>query len=165
MLTRTACLLLTFSKNGLFVFATLWLLSGCAVLDLSNPESPTVRLESVKPKQIGGAVQQLELGLIIENPNRFDLRISGVDFTALINGEKFASGSSDQGVNVPGLGEALIQVQVALGISQLFSQAAKLLSSPNDGPLIYGVTGTVDLENWPASIPFRVDGEYASPLQ
>lgn len=165
MLISTARALTKIRKLCLVVATTAGLLSGCAALDLANPKSPTVRLDRVTPKQLGGTLQQLELGLIIENPNRFDLRISGVDFTALVNGERFASGSSNQGVNVPGLGEALMEVQVTLGLSQLFSQASKLLTSPNEGPLVYGVQGTVDLENWPRAIPFNVDGEYTSPLQ
>jgi len=165
MPSRTAHALLGVSKPVIFLVAIAWLVNGCAVLDLANPQSPTVRLESIKPKQLGGRLQQLELGLIVENPNRFDLQISGLDFTALINGEKFASGSSDQSVNVPGLGEALLQVEVVLGLTELFSQASKLLSSPNEGPLVYGVTGSVDLENWPSAIPFNVTGEYTSPLQ
>ena len=165
MRTGTVNLFQVFSKQCLVLIVAMGILSGCAVLDLSNPKSPTVRLASVKPKQLGGALTQLELGLIIENPNRFDLQISGVDFTALVNGEKFASGSSNQGVNVPGMGEALLEVQLVLGITELFSQATKLITAPEEGPLVYGVTGTVDLENWPSAIPFNVDGEYASPLQ
>lgn len=165
MLISTAGAFSKIRKMCLILAATAGLLSGCVALDLVNAEPPTVRLDQVSPKQIGGAVQQLELGLIIENPNRFDLRISGVDFTALVNGERFASGSSNQSVIVPSLSEALMEVQVALGFSQLFSQAAKLLAAPNNGPIVYGVQGTVELENWPTAIPFNVEGEYASPFQ
>ncbi len=165
MLSSTVRALQASRRICLMMVIATGFLSGCAALDLANPKSPTIKLERVTPKQLGGTLQQLELGLLIQNPNRFDLQISGVDFTALVNGERFASGSSNQGVNVPGLGEALLEVQVVLGLTELFSQASKLLTSPSEGPLVYGVTGTVDLENWPSSIPFNVDGEYASPLQ
>lgn len=165
MLTSTARALHITSRIGLLVMLAAGFLSGCALLDLTNPTPPTIKLERITPKELGGTLQQLELTLLIENPNRFDLQLSGVDFTALVNGERFASGSSDQYVNVPGLGEASIDLQVALGLTQLLSQASKLFTAPNEGPLSYGVTGTVDLENWPTSIPFSVDGEYANPLQ
>lgn len=165
MLTRTTRALFSIYRPAIILIAITWLVSGCAVFDLANPKAPTVRLNSIKPKQLGGALQKLELGLIIENPNRFDLQISGLDFTALINGEKFASGSSNGGAHVPGMGEAFLEVQVALGLSQLFSQASKLLSAADEGPLVYGVTGTVDLENWPSPIPFNVEREFISPLQ
>ena len=75
MPSRTAHALLGVSKPVIFLVAIAWLVNGCAVLDLANPQSPTVRLESIKPKQLGGRLQQLELGLIVENPNRFDLQL------------------------------------------------------------------------------------------
>lgn len=140
-------------------------LSSCAVLDMGNPQSPSIKIERVIPKQIGSTVQKLEIELLIQNPNRFDLQIQGLDFTAFVNGERFAKGQSEQFTIVPALGEALLEIQVAVGLADLFSQAAKLISEPETAPLVYGVTGTVTLENWPSAIPFNVDGEYASPLQ
>lgn len=140
-------------------------MSGCAVLDMGNPQSPTIEIERVAPQQIGSTLQKLEIELLIQNPNRFDLQIQGLDFTAFVNGERFAKGKSDQFTTVPALGEALLEVQVAVGLADLLSQAAKLISEPEQAPLVYGVTGTVTLENWPSAIPFNVDGEYASPLQ
>lgn len=152
------------SLQALFITANL-LLSGCALFDLTNPKSPIIKLESVVPKSIGSTVQKLQIGLSIQNPNRFDLHIQEVNFTALVNGEKFAKGNSNQTVLIPGLGEALLDVQVELGILDLLSQASKLLTDPDQSPLQYGVKGTVALENWPTDIPFNVTREISSPLQ
>ena len=141
------------------------LLSGCALLDLTNPKSPTVKLDSVVPRSIGSTVQRLQIGLLVQNPNRFDLLIQTINFTALVNGEKFAKGNSDQFVKIPALGESLLDVEVELGLADLFSQAAKLFAAPEQGPIQYGITGTVTLENWPTAIPFNVSREISNPLQ
>jgi len=122
------------------------LLSSCALVDLTNPKAPTVTLDSVVPQSIGSTVQRLQIGLLVENPNRFDLLIQEINFT-------------------PGLGEALLDVQVELGLADLLSQASKLFTSPEQGPLNYGITGTVSLENWPTDIPFNVNRTIDSPLQ
>ncbi len=148
----------------LFAFSLLSI-SGCAVMDLSNPKSPSIRVENVKPQKIGNTLQRLEIELLVQNPNRFDLQIQGLNFTAFVNGERFAKGDTDQFVNVPALGEALMEVQVVLGLSDLLSQAARVFSEPDSAPLKYGISGTVNLENWPSAIPFNVDGEYSNPLQ
>ena len=144
---------------------TIFLLSSCAALDLTNPKAPTVELDSVEPQTIGSSVQRLQIGLLVKNPNRFDLHIQAINFTALVNGEKFAKGDSIRTVKIPALGEALLDVQVALGLAGLLSQASKLFTDPEQGPLRYGVTGTVTLENWPIDIPFNVNREISSPLQ
>ena len=68
-------------------------------------------------------------------------------------------------MKIPALGEALLDVQVALGLAGLLSQASKLFTDPEQGPLRYGVSGTVTLENWPIDIPFNVNREISSPLQ
>jgi len=138
-------------------------LTSCAALDFADPEAPTIKIEGVKAKKLGGAIQQLELALLIQNPNRFDLQIQGLNFTTFVNKEKLAKGSSDQPVIVPGLGEALLEVQVLLGITELLSQASKLITD-SDTPLEYSIGGTVNLENWPSAIPFNIGGEYVSPL-
>jgi len=164
----------TAAQNATPVIATMFrtlilsisfLLNGCVLLDLSNAEAPTITLDNVVPQSIGSTVQRLQLGLLVQNPNRFDLLIQEINFTALVNGEKFASGNSDNSVKIPGLGEALLDVQVELGLADLLSQASKLFTAPDQGPLQYGVTGTVSLENWPTAIPFNVTREISSPLQ
>jgi len=146
----------------LVVFA-LFQLNACAVVDFADPKSPSVKINNVKPKKIGSSLQRLEIELLIQNPNRFDLQIQGMNFTALVNGEKLAKGNSEQQVTVPGLGEALLEVQVVLGIEELFSQASKVLTQEEEA-LNYSIGGTVMLENWPSAIPFNVDGEYVNPL-
>jgi len=145
------------------LFSTL-VSTACAVLDYADPKSPTIKVERIRPTSFFGSAQRLEIELLIENPNRFDLPIQSVDFTAFVNREKLAKGASDQFVNVPALGQARIEVQVVLGLEELFSQATRVLTEP-DSSVNYSVDGTVSLENWPSAIPFNVDGEYENPLK
>jgi len=157
---------LTGTAQRLFFLTLVFLvfqLNACAIADFADPKSPSVKINNVKPKKIGSSLQRLEIELLIQNPNRFDLQIQGMNFTALVNGKKLAKGNSEQQVTVPGLGEALLEVQVVLGIEELFSQAAKVLTEEEEA-LNYSIGGTVTLENWPSAIPFNVDGEYANPL-
>jgi len=155
------------TAKGLYTLLTVasLSLSGCAFVDLANPKSPIIKLESVSPKSIGSAVQSLQIGLSVENPNRFDLNIQEINFTALVSGEKFARGNSNQAVKIPALGEALLDVEVELGLTDLLSQASKWFTSSEKGPIQYGITGAVTLENWPNDIPFNVSREISSPLQ
>lgn len=148
-----------------FILLTALTSTGCAVLDLTNPKAPEISINAVRPQSIGGTLQRLEIELLVKNPNRFALQVQGLDFTAFVNGEKLAKGDSDKAVTVPAVGEALLDVQVVLGLAELLSQARKLFTQSKQGPLHYGVSGTVDLENWPSPIPFDVEGEYSNPLQ
>ena len=56
MLSRAAQI----TTKGLItlLLMTIFLLSSCAALDLTNPKAPTVELDSVEPQTIGSSVQR-----------------------------------------------------------------------------------------------------------
>ncbi len=139
--------------------------SGCALMDLTNPKAPEISIKSIRPQEIGGTLQRMQVELLVKNPNRFSIYLQGLDFTAFVNDERLAKGGSDQAMTIPAVGESLVNVQLTLGLVDMLSQASKLFLQPEARPLLYRISGTVNLEGWPAPIPFNTNGEYNNPLQ
>jgi len=143
----------------------LWLtLNACAAIPGSKPESPTVRIASVRPLNLSLTEQKLGFKLRVENPNNFDLPLEALNFTASFAGEDIAEGSSDEKITIPAKGEAIVDVAVTAGINKMLNRFRSMIDSKTL-QLDYGVTGTVKLANWPRRIPFNVDGELDAPTE
>lgn len=132
------------------------LLSSCSALTV-RPQEPTVTVSAVRPISIGFARQELGLTLLIENPNAFALPVRSLDFVALLGDEPLAEGASDTPVVVPANGEAELEVSIVLGLADTLGRIGQRLGRGNVD-LGYRVTGSVKLDNWPARLPFDVDG-------
>lgn len=138
-------------------------LVACSSLPLAKPQAPNVTVAGVRPTNFSLTSQTIELTLRVENPNGFDLPMQSLTFDARFAGEHFAQGNSSDEVVIPANGEALVDVDVEIGLSKLASQLSSMLDS-NNVELNYDVTGLVKLAIWPKAIPFNVEGEIDDPL-
>ena len=132
------------------------LLAGCSALSV-KPQEPTVTVSAVRPISVGFARQELELTLLIENPNAFELPVRSLAFVALLGDEPLAEGGSDTPVVVPANGEARLEVSIVLGLADTLSRLGQQLGR-GQIEMNYRVTGSVKLDNWPTRLPFDVDG-------
>ena len=148
-------------RLGIFLLFML-LLSSCSSLPLKKPQAPSVSVASVRPLNLSLTRQRLEFSLNVKNPNPYNLPLEGLDFVATFAGEKLATGESNDKVTLPANGEAIVKVEVKAALGTLVSRFQSMLNS-GDINLQYGVTGNVKLANWPARIPFNVDGELEAP--
>ncbi len=148
----------------LIACATSTLLSACSSIPLSKPQAPTVSVTAVKPLNFDLTSQELVFTLLVKNPNSFDLPMESMTFNANFAGEHLAQGSSVKRVTIPAKGDATLDVTVTAGISNLFNQLGAVLNQQSNA-LDYDVKGVVKLANWPAAIPFNVEGELADPIK
>lgn len=155
-----------FSIKAMLVVSLL-LLTACASLEQAKPVAPKVSIASVRPMNLSLTGQKLNFTLRVQNPNAFDLPMESLEFVASLAGETVAKGLSDKAITIPAKKDAMIDVVVVAGLSQMlqrFKTIASSLGSDDGINLDYGIKGTVKLANWPGKIPFDVTGDLADKV-
>ncbi len=131
------------------------LISGCASLTKSWI-APEVALAGLRIKELSLVRQVFVVTLTVRNPNDRTLPIKALTYRITLEGNELAQGSSQLDRQIPPLGTALADVEVAgslLGITrQLPALALK------DRPLDWTVSGTASLANGLLPLPFRWSG-------
>jgi LEA14-like dessication related protein len=150
------------SRYLLLILIQSLLLWGCASIPASRPLAPKVSIESVKAVKLSLKSQELAFQLKVSNPNDYDLPLQSLSFIAAVDATEVARGMSNERVNIPANDEAMLEVRVSTSINKLLG---RLLLSTNsqDKNIVYDVKGFVKLSNWPARIPFNVDGSVVNP--
>jgi len=134
--------------------AVIAMIGGCAIHE--NPIPPEVRMVDLRPAGGGLLEQVFQIDLRVANPNDFDLDIDGVRADLEVNGQRFASGLSNQAVTVPRLGSAILSVEASTGVIDL---ARQLFGLAETGNLEYRLTGTAYLGGFgQSSVPFEQTG-------
>lgn len=132
-------------------------LSGCTYLP-SGTEPPRVHLVGLQLTQVDVFEQRYRLRLRIQNPNDFALNIRGLDFRVDVNGERFAEGVSSQALEVPGFGEAVMEVEVSSSLWSLARQLRDRGTAPEG--IAYRLHGRVALEGVALPVGFESSGEF-----
>ena len=138
------------------------LLSACTTMLTSRPLAPRVAVDSVKAEKIGLTRQHLLFRLAVSNPNNFDLPLQAINFIAAVDGVELAQGLSTERVTIPANGKAMLEVHVSTSVNKLLGRLL-LAANQNRKNVAYDVRGFVKLSNWPARIPFNVDGALQNP--
>jgi len=133
------------------------LLVGCAAIQ-PQVDPPRVALADLRILDITLFEQRYLLRLRIQNPNPFDLPITGMDFTLHINEREFGSGVSRQAVTVPAYGEEVVDVKVISNLARVFQQLHDW-DEGRGGRLSYRLSGGLSLANRIGKIPFEYRGE------
>ncbi len=139
-----------------------FLLAACSSLPLKKPKPPIVSVVSVLPLNLSFTKQKLAFTLKVKNPNPYDVPLQSIEFIASFADQEMASGESHKEVSLPANGEALVEVDVTIGIDKFLSRIQSMMSSKKYN-LNYVVEGKVKLANWPVLIPFDVVGEVEPP--
>ncbi len=139
------------------VFALVWGLLSCAGLP-PRTEPPRVALIGLSLVSVELMEQRYQVRLRVKNPNAFELPIRGVDFRLDINGQAFADGVSNQSVNVPSYGEAVIELDVSSNLFQVFRQMQSLEQSRSPA-FDYRISGNVATGVYGQQLPFDSSGE------
>ena len=93
-------------RARLGVTAALLALAGCATLGTGEPIE--VQLVSLTPLPSTAFEHRLRVDLRLRNPNNRSYEIEGVRFLLDVNGERLASGLSNDRATLPRLGEVVI---------------------------------------------------------
>lgn len=139
------------------------LLSACTTMLTSRPLAPRVAVDSVRAEKISLTRQNLLFRLAVSNPNSFDLPLQTLNFIAAVDGVELAQGLSSERVTIPANGKAMLEVHVSTSINKLLGQLL-LATNQSRKDIAYDVRGFVKLSNWPARIPFNVDGSLENPV-
>ena len=140
------------------VFVILLLLSACAGLG-KRLEPPRVTLSNIVVQKVTVFETTIEVKLRIFNVNDIPIEIKGTECDLELMGNHFATGVSNQKVNIPSYESATIPVVV---YSSVVSMIKSLLSLQNTEKLKYKLTGRIRIEGGallPSAIPFKSDGE------
>jgi len=104
------------SRSSIYLYgllaAVLISLTACSTIPTSKPESPTVKLLSVKPVKLGLKSQDLAFELEVTNPNAYALPLQALSFIAAIEGKEIARGFTGDRVTLPANGNAVIEILV-----------------------------------------------------
>lgn len=117
-------------------------LGGC--VSPQKVEAPSIALQDVKILNAEGLTQHLQVELLVSNPNDFDIPLTGLKFGMQMNGLDFADGLSNQRIDIPRLGRAVVPVEVTVSVLAIMRQIQAV--QKRDG-LDYRVSGTVYLDH------------------
>mgnify|MGYP000653871636 CR=1 FL=1 len=134
------------------------LLSGCSALKYQTAEAPRVSLASLGIQELGLVEQRFDVGLRLRNPNDFALPIAGVEYQVELEGESFASGMTNDRIELPAMGEQVISLGVTTSLISNLQRLRRWQSAPPDS-LPYTVSGRVKLAGVPIRLPFDYSGK------
>ncbi len=132
-------------------------LAGCAGVYRSL-EPPRVTLADLQPLEMKLFEQRYALQLRVQNPNPYDLPITGMDFKLRLNDADFASGVSRTDVTVPAYGEKLVDVEVTSTLVSLMRQLRDMGKADRQS-FSYGITGHIRVAGRLITVPFAYRGE------
>ena len=123
----------------------LLLTAGC--LGLPNPltrvDAPSFLLLDVRPIPGGNLEQRLELDLLVQNRNNFDMVLDGLRLELEINDQQVARAVSNQAVSLGRLAETRVTVQASITLLDVARSLLTLGRRERNGALTYRVAGDV----------------------
>jgi len=117
-------------------------LGGCVATQ--KVEAPSIVLQDVKILKAEGLTQRLQVDLLVSNPNDFDIPLTGLKFDMQMNGLDFADGLSNQRIDIPRLGRAVVPVDVTVSVLAIMKQIQAIQKKD---VLDYRVAGTAYLDH------------------
>ncbi|MEA3437976.1 MAG: LEA type 2 family protein [Thermodesulfobacteriota bacterium] len=100
-----------FKWTGLiFLFGIGLLVAGCAGMG-KKADPPKVNIVNINVSEFRALETSFNIELRLINPNDFPLKIRGIQFDMKAQGKEFATGVSNQSVDVPALGSEIVQVE------------------------------------------------------
>ena len=137
-------------------------LAGACTRTPVSMEPPQVTLAGISLVGLDLLEQRYEIRLRVQNPNRFDFVIEGMQYQVEINDKMFARGLSNHKVSVPHNDMRTISVEAVSTLNDVLRQ---LQVEERSGPevLRYRVSGTLTLRHHESEVPFDHRGEIRLP--
>lgn len=145
--------------KALLVLLVASLLAGCSLLRYRSAESPRVSVTDVQLAGFSIFEQKFDVGLRIQNPNNFDLPITGMDFNLLIEDSAVANGVSNARVTVPAYGEQAFTVSITGNFLSTLTQMQRWRQSSRSS-LDYRLKGRLQMADVAVKIPFEQTGSF-----
>jgi len=142
--------------RGLLAGIAITLVAACAGV-APRPEPPSVTLSGLALEEFGLVEQRYRLRLRIQNPNAFELPISGVAFSLDLNGVEFAHGTSSKIQPIPAFGERLVDIPVTGSLMGILRQL-QILGGGGLERITYRLAGKIVLTRHAIEMPFDYSG-------
>jgi LEA14-like dessication related protein len=133
-----SALFLRHARHGLLAVAAV-LAAGCALPGFAI-DPPSFTLVDMRPLAGGAFEQRLELDLLVQNPNNFDVAIDGMRLQLDLNGQRLGRAVSNEPLTVARLDEARVTVQASI---TLWDVARQLLALEGRKSVDYRLSGDV----------------------
>lgn len=124
----------------------------CSLLQLAIRQ-PEVKLERVRVTDPGLKQATLMFDLSVMNPNSETLKIDGIDYKLVLNGQAFAEGLFDQQTQLPGESTTEVSLPIRVEYSRVFDSLMSALQKPESE---YQMEGSARLGIF--TIPFSKKG-------
>ena len=142
------------------------LMAGCAGMG-KKAEPPKVNIADIRVSEFRSLETDFNIALRLINPNDFPLKIRGLQFDMNIQGKEFATGVSNQSVDVPALGSAIVEVDAYASVLKMAASVWSLINGKDQQgglakALKYDLSGKLlvaDPGFAKRSIPFESKGE------
>lgn len=136
-------------------------LSACGGTSISDAEIPDISLAGLSFAQPGLFEQELTVNLRLKNPNEFDIPVDTLSFALDVNGSRFASGLTRRDFTLPGLGETVVPITIAVPTSDLIERVVAIGTGRR---LDYILSGQADIGSWFSTpLQFSRQGKLALP--
>ena len=129
-----------------------------------NAKAPKVSVAEVNVKQLGLFEQIFDVGLRVNNPNDFDLKIEGLEFKLDIRGREFATGIAHTHTRIPAFSNAVVHVDTTTQSNKLLDQMSTLPEILKDG-VPYRIHGRIKIDRISGWLPFDRSGIYGRDAQ
>jgi len=115
---------------------------------LPLPKVPAVKFQNLKLDKLSLTTADLNLDIVIENPNNFDLTINNFNYDLNVDGKSWAKSISAVKKKIPKKGKNVLSIPVSLNFLTMGQTVYQTLTSSE--PLDYSLSGKMDLDT---SIP------------
>ncbi len=138
----------------------LWL-SACATMALREPLQ--VSIAGLEPLPSEGLEARFLMKLRVQNPNQAALTYNGISVDLDLAGRDFAMGVTNTPGEIPGFGEAVIQVPVTVPVTAILYQVLGITQGKPIEGLQYHLRGRVGGVGV-GGVSFDKEGEWRLPM-
>ena len=136
------------------------LMVSCANLPTTEP--PNLSVIGIQVEEATVLEQKYRIRVRIQNPNDYDLAITGMKYDLELNGRPFLKGVNGETLVVPRYGEVTTEVG---GVSTIFSFVRQIeaLQAGAGEALTYDLSGKLSLQDRLFQLPFQYQGRLELP--
>ena len=147
-----------FKVRIVILLATVFIM-GCETIATTLIKEPEVSVAGFRIISANLMNQRFGVEIKIHNPNPISLPINKMEYTFVVAGKEFVSGSTDKPFRVPANGNETFEVEVKMNILESASYLATIFEGGSDS-LDYKLKGSIDVDlPLLGSIPITKKGE------
>lgn len=146
-------------RDVTILFLGALLIAGCAGLFF---EEPTITLKEIHARQLSLTDASLVFVAEIRNPNRYELRLTSLDYTVHLDGREAGGGSLQKEISVPASSSAPVEIPITARFGSL-GDIAKMYFTGQELPYRIDGKALVKAGFFDRTVSFSRTGNLSSP--